>query len=78
MSEKYIKFTKLILKNEESLEKKQSSNFKHNDELNYNNEEKIILLYPISGKIITESKYKEINNLNNTKIKKKTFLFLIK
>ena len=75
MSEKYIKFTKLILKNEESLEKKQSSNFKHNDELNYNNEEKIILLYPISGKIITESKYKEINNLNNTKNQKESISF---
>ena len=75
MSEKYIKFTKLILKNEKSLEKKQSSNFKHNDELNYNNEEKIILLYPISGKIITESKYKEINNLNNTKNQKENISF---
>ena len=75
MSEKYIKFTKLILKNEESLEKKQSFNFKHNDELNYNNEEKIILLYPISGKIITESKYKEINNLNNTKNQKENISF---
>ena len=75
MSEKYIKFTKLILKNEESLEKKQSSNFKHNDELNYKKEEKIILLYPISGKIITESKYKEINNLNNTKNQKENISF---
>ena len=75
MSEKYIKFTRLILKNEKSLEKKQSSNFKHNDELNYNNEEKIILLYPISGKIITESKYKEINNLNNTKNQKENISF---
>ena len=71
----YIKFTKLILKNVESGNTKQNYKFKKNDELNNNNEEKIILLYPLSGKFITESKYKEINNINKNKNQKESISF---
>ena len=71
----YIKFTKLILKNVESGNTKQNYKFKKNDELNNNNEEKIILLYPLSGKFITESKYKEINNINNIKNQKENIFY---
>ena len=69
----YIKFTKLILKNEDSGDKKQPS--KKNYELNNNNEEKIIILYPLSGRIITENKYKEINNINKNKNQKESISF---
>ena len=71
----YIKFTKLILKNVESGNTKQNYKFKKKDELNNNNEEKIILLYPLSGKFITESKYKEINNINNIKNQKENIFY---
>ena len=71
----YIKFTKLILKNEDSGDKKQPSIFKKNYELNNNNEEKIIILYPLSGRIITENKYKEINNINKNKNQKESISF---
>ena len=71
----HIKFTKLILKNVESGNTKQNYKFKKKDELNNNNEEKIILLYPLSGKFITESKYKEINNINNIKNQKENIFY---
>jgi hypothetical protein len=62
-SEIYINFTKIILRKDEKEEKVESQNLNKNQE-KCNNEDKIILIYPLSGRIITENEYEKINNIN--------------
>ena len=62
-SEIYINFTKIILRKAEKEEKEESQNLNKNQE-KCNNEDKIILIYPLSGRIITENEYEKINNIN--------------
>ena len=62
-SEIYINFTKIILRKDEKEEKVESQNLNKNQE-KCNNEDKIILIYPLSGRIITEIEYEKINNIN--------------
>lgn len=62
-SEIYINFTKIILRKAEKEEKEEFQNLNKNQE-KCNNEDKIILIYPLSGRIITENEYEKINNIN--------------